>query len=127
VSSDKFDIIGEIAKETKKVRNKEEKKKRSIETESNYFEYKKIPVNKAKQGDKYKVNFSLKEEIVQKIQYIQAMEGISMKDYSKIAELAIGLLYDIKYHTNEKVVDKNATDILKLIGIEVKKYRGVEL
>ena len=125
--SNKFDIIGEIAKESKRTRGVEVEKARSIEVKSNYFVYKNIPVNKARQGEKYKVNFSLNEEATQKIQYIQAMEGISMREYSKIAELAIELLYDIKYHINEKIVGKSSIEVLKLIGVEVKKYRDEEV
>ena len=32
----------------------------------------------------------------------------------------------IKYHVNEKVVNTDSIDILKLIGIEIKKYRNEE-
>ena len=75
--------------------------------------YRNYPVSKAMQGDKYKTNFSLSEETVQKIQYIQAMEGINMREYSKIAELAIDLLYDLKYKTNKRLTNMNSVENIR--------------
>jgi len=125
-----FDIIGEIGQEARKVNKpiKEVEKMTSKEVEkyNNYTVYKSIPVNKAMQGDKYKVNFSLSKEVAQKIQHIQAIEGISMRDYSKIAELAIDLLYDVKYllsFQGENVMNKKASELLDLIGIDTNKLK----
>lgn len=109
------------SEEVKKHRSEEAKKARGRESKSGYYIYRTYPVSKSKQADKYKVNFSLNEDIVQKIQYIQSVEGVSIREYSKIAELAINLLYDIKYHTNERLIDKDSGEILKLIGIELEK------
>lgn len=123
-----FDIIGEIGREARKVDkpSKEVEKSTSKEVKkyNNYTVYKSIPVTKAMQGDKYKVNFSLSKEVAQKIQHIQATEGVSMRDYSKIAELAIDLLYDVKYllsFKGENVINKKASELLELLGIDLKE------
>jgi hypothetical protein len=104
-------------KEVKKVTSEE------VEKHNNYTIYKSIPVTKAMQGDKYKVNFSLSKEVAQKIQHIQAIEGISMRDYSKIAELAVDLLYDIKYLLGENVMNKKSSELLELLGIDTSNLK----
>lgn len=119
-----FDIISEIGKQARKAEKTVEKStSEEVEKYSNYLVYKNIPVNKAMQGDKYKVNFSLNKEVTQKIQHIQATEGVSIRDYSKIAELAIDLLYDVKYLLGQKgtdrVLNKKTSELLNLLGIEL--------
>lgn len=85
-----------------------------------YRSYMNMKVTKAKQGDKYKVNLSLSEEVCQKIQYIQFTEGIDMKSYSKIPELAINLLYHVFYKTksrrNKSLVELTPEDILEILS-----------
>lgn len=127
IKSDSIDDFINGAKD--EIMNKEVEKSTSKEVEkyNNYNIYKSIPVNKAMQADKYKVNFSLGKEVAQKIQHIQAIEGISMRDYSKIAELAINLLYDAKYllsFQNENVMNKKASELLDLLGIDTSKLEG---
>lgn len=120
VKSDSIDDFIKGAKDENM--NKKEVKKSTSEEVENYNKYtiyKSIPVNKAMQGDKYKVNFSLSKEVTQKIQHIQAIEGISMRDYSKIAELAIDLLYDVKYLLGENVMNKKSFELLELLGIDI--------
>lgn len=120
-----FDIIGEIGREARKVdkpiKEVEKSKSEEVKKYSSYKAYKTIPVNKAMQGDRYKVNFSLSKDVAQKIQHIQANEGISMRNYSKIAELAVDLLYDVKYLLGLEVMNKKASELLDLLGADTSK------
>lgn len=124
IKSDSIDNFINGAKD--EVMKKEVKKATSEEVQkyNNYTIYKSIPVNKSMQGDKYKVNFSLSKEVAQKIQHIQAIEGVSMRDYSKIAELAIDLLYDAKYLLDKNVTNKKSSELLDLLGIDTSKLNN---
>lgn len=106
-------LISEIAQHAKESTNKAETKPDTIQEPADsdeivshqytgYKSYMNMKVTKAKQGDKYKVNLSLSEEVCQKIQYIQFAEGIDMKSYSKIPEMAINLLYHVFYKTKSR-------------------------
>lgn len=124
-------LISEIAQHAKDSTNKAETKSAAIQESgdssetvpqqySGYKSYMNMKVTKAKQGDKYKVNLSLSEETCQKIQYIQFSEGIDMKSYSKIPELAIDLLYHVLHKTKsirkKRLVDLTLDDMLEILS-----------
>ncbi|WP_026896020.1 hypothetical protein [Clostridiisalibacter paucivorans] len=111
---------------------KEDKKYRSKEVESNkenkyrnkeYYNYRILPITNSRNGDKYKANFSLDEETMQRIKYIQMMTGITQREYSKIPEKAVELMYDIFFLLKDKDVNifkDSLEDVIKsLRDIEV--------
>lgn len=90
-----------------------------------YYSYLKIPVDSSKNGDKFKANFSVEEEIMQKIKKIYGMEGLNNRQYSQIAEKAIDILYDICF-----ILKKEEISVFrdKLTAEEIiKKIKEIEI
>lgn len=118
----RFDIISEIGSQVRKGKDTASQEESNpvmqgvpVSRYGTYEGYKDVVVNKAMQGDKYKINFSLGEAPAQKLQYIQTLEQVGLREYSKIAETAFDLLYEVKFLLNTKVVDADPQTLIKMI------------
>lgn len=100
--------------------------KRSIEnvsTDNSYNDFKKVKIRNSRNGNKYKANFSLNEETMQKIQHLLLTNNFNLKENSKIPEFAVNLLYDAWWALKEKGIN-----IFDLTFEEiVKEIRSIEL